>query len=194
MKAGRPEVQRAVEVPSRTNPRGAGRRARLFRGARSAPVAPSIRVHGKPDQRRVGSSCRILKQEVTFTNTSVRSLDWNSYPILRFGEYPEVTPSGVQRIDQKSTGASEDLTGPTAAITKALCDATSVRLREYPDANSCSGRPRPSVAQIGVHPINRMRRAARSTAPRMAVSPPGRAAIRPGFPARGGSVKNGQIA
>jgi CO/xanthine dehydrogenase Mo-binding subunit len=35
-------------------------------------------------------------------------------------------------MDQKSTGAGEELTGPAAAIANALFDATGVRLREYP--------------------------------------------------------------
>jgi nicotinate dehydrogenase subunit B len=81
----------------------------------------------------IQATSRILKEEVTFTDTNVTSLDWNGYPILRFEEYPEVTPIVVQRMDQKSTGAGEELTGPAAAaIANALFDATGVRLREYP--------------------------------------------------------------
>jgi nicotinate dehydrogenase subunit B len=81
----------------------------------------------------VQATSRILKEEVTFTNTNVTSLDWNGYPILRFEECPEITPIVVQHMDQKSTGAGEELTGPAAAaIANALFDATGVRLREYP--------------------------------------------------------------
>jgi nicotinate dehydrogenase subunit B len=36
----------------------------------------------------IQATSRILKEEVTFTNTNVTSLDWNGYPILRFEEYP----------------------------------------------------------------------------------------------------------
>src|SRR5262249_61681934 len=35
---------------------------------------------------------RMLKEEVTFNTANVTSLDWNTYPILRFDEAPEVTP------------------------------------------------------------------------------------------------------
>ena len=35
------------------------------------------------------------------TTKRVTSLDWNSYPILRFEECPEVTPVVVQRLDQE---------------------------------------------------------------------------------------------
>lgn len=76
---------------------------------------------------------RMLKEEVTFSKTNVTSLDWNSYPILRFEECPEVTPIVVQRMDQKSTGAGEEsMAAGAAAIANAFFDATGVRMREYP--------------------------------------------------------------
>ncbi len=81
----------------------------------------------------VQATSRMLKEEVTFSNTNVTSLDWNSYPILRFAECPAVTPIVVQRLDQKSSGGGEEVLGPAAAaIANALFDATGVRLREYP--------------------------------------------------------------
>jgi nicotinate dehydrogenase subunit B len=74
-----------------------------------------------------------LKEEVTFSSTNVTSLDWDSYPILRFEECPEVTAVVVQHLEQKSSGGGEELMGPAAAaIANALFDATGVRLREYP--------------------------------------------------------------
>jgi CO/xanthine dehydrogenase Mo-binding subunit len=81
----------------------------------------------------VQATSRILKEEVTFSRTNVTSLDWNGYPVLRFEEYPEVTPIVVQRMDQKSTGAGEEaLCSAAAAIANAFFDATGMRLREYP--------------------------------------------------------------
>jgi len=81
----------------------------------------------------VQATSRMLKEEVTFSKTNVTSLDWNSYPILRFEECPEVTPIVVQRIDQKSTGAGEEVMAATAgAIACAFFDATGVHMREYP--------------------------------------------------------------
>jgi nicotinate dehydrogenase subunit B len=81
----------------------------------------------------IQATSRILKEEVTFTKTRVTSLDWNSYPILRFAEHPDVTPIVVQRLDQPSTGAGEEVLGPAAAaIANAFFDATGVRLRQYP--------------------------------------------------------------
>jgi nicotinate dehydrogenase subunit B len=81
----------------------------------------------------VQATSRMLKEEVTFNRTNVTSLDWNSYPILRFEECPEVTPIVVQRIDQRSTGAGEEVMAATAgAIACAFFDATGVRMTEFP--------------------------------------------------------------
>jgi CO/xanthine dehydrogenase Mo-binding subunit len=75
----------------------------------------------------------MFKEEVTLDGASVTSLDWSSYPILRFDEYPKVTPVVVQRIDQRSTGAGEEvMAAAAAAIANAFFDATGVRMREYP--------------------------------------------------------------
>src|SRR5205814_2005117 len=76
---------------------------------------------------------RILKEEVTFSTTGVTSLDWNTYPNLRFEEFPEVTPIVVQRLNERSTGAGEEvMAGAAAAIANAFFDATGVRMQEYP--------------------------------------------------------------
>jgi CO/xanthine dehydrogenase Mo-binding subunit len=76
---------------------------------------------------------RTLKEEVTFDKSGVTSLDWVSYPVLRFAEHPDVVPVVVQRLDEPSTGAGEEVMGATtAAIANAFFDATGVRLRQYP--------------------------------------------------------------
>jgi nicotinate dehydrogenase subunit B len=81
----------------------------------------------------VQAASRMLKEEVTFSNTNVTSLDWNSYPILRFEESPAVTTVVVQHMDQPLSGGGEELMGPAAAaIANAFFDATGARLREYP--------------------------------------------------------------
>jgi CO/xanthine dehydrogenase Mo-binding subunit len=93
------------------------------------PAAVENQISGQ----LVQAASRTLKEEVTFSKTNVTSLDWNSYAILRFGETPAVTPIVVQRMDQKSTGAGEEVVAAaSAAIANAFFDATGVRLREYP--------------------------------------------------------------
>jgi CO/xanthine dehydrogenase Mo-binding subunit len=74
-----------------------------------------------------------LKEEVQFNRTNVTSLDWSSYQTLRFGEHPAVTPIVVQQLNEKSTGAGEEvLPAVVAAIGNAFFDATGVRLRQFP--------------------------------------------------------------
>jgi nicotinate dehydrogenase subunit B len=75
----------------------------------------------------------MLKEEVTFSPTNVTSLDWQSYPILRFGEHPEVTPIVISHPELPSSGAGEEsLAAGAAAIANAFFDATGVRMRRYP--------------------------------------------------------------
>ena len=74
-----------------------------------------------------------LKEELQFSQTNVTSLDWNSYQTLRCGEAPDVTPIVVQRLNEKSTGAGEEvLPAVVGAIGNAFFDATGVRLRQFP--------------------------------------------------------------
>jgi len=81
----------------------------------------------------VQTASRMFKEEVTFSTTGVTSLDWNSYPILRFEECPEVTGVVVQRLDERSTGAGEEVMAAAAgAIANAFFDATGKRMTEYP--------------------------------------------------------------
>jgi CO/xanthine dehydrogenase Mo-binding subunit len=81
----------------------------------------------------IQAASRILKEEVLFSTTNVTTLDWKSYPILRFQEHPQVTPIVVQRPGEPSTGAGEEvLAAAAAAIANAFFDATGVRLRQFP--------------------------------------------------------------
>jgi nicotinate dehydrogenase subunit B len=81
----------------------------------------------------VQAASRMFKEEVTLEGAGVTSLDWSSYPILRFEECPEVTPVVVQRLDQRSTGAGEEVMAAcAAAIANAFFDATGVRMRQFP--------------------------------------------------------------
>ena len=81
----------------------------------------------------IQSTSRVLKEEVTYNDKGVTSLDWNGYPVLRFAEHPEVTPVVVQRLEEPSTGAGEEVMGATAAaIANAFYDATGARMRQFP--------------------------------------------------------------
>ena len=93
------------------------------------PAAIEAQIMGQMIQ----ATSRTLKEEVLFDTEGVTSLDWMSYPVLRFAEHPEVVPVVVQRLDEPSSGAGEEVMGATAvAIANAFYDATGVRLRQYP--------------------------------------------------------------
>ncbi|MDB5773011.1 MAG: isoquinoline 1-oxidoreductase subunit beta IorB, molybdoprotein, partial [Burkholderia sp.] len=69
----------------------------------------------------------------SFNESNVTSLDWGSYPILRFGEAPKVTPIVISHADKPSSGAGEEvLAAAGAALANAFFDATGVRLYERP--------------------------------------------------------------
>jgi CO/xanthine dehydrogenase Mo-binding subunit len=52
---------------------------------------------------------------------------------LRFEECPQVTPVVVQRLNEPSSGAGEEVMAAAAgAIANAFFDATGVRMNEFP--------------------------------------------------------------
>ena len=76
---------------------------------------------------------RALHEEVTFDASRVTSVDWESYPILRFPELPAIEVILVNRPDQPLWGAGEASAVPVAAaLGNAFFDATGVRLRRVP--------------------------------------------------------------
>jgi len=76
---------------------------------------------------------RALLEQVQFTKVRQTSLDWVSYPILRFQDSPAVTTVVVQRLDLDPSGSGEPTTAAVAAaIANAFHDATGVRLYDMP--------------------------------------------------------------
>ena len=74
-----------------------------------------------------------LYEAVQWDETGVTSLDWESYPILRFSNAPVVETVLLNRPDQPPLGAGEAATGPApAAIANAIFAATGLRLRTLP--------------------------------------------------------------
>ena len=76
---------------------------------------------------------RALLEEVRFNADGVTSLDWASYPILKFSQVPEVDTVLINRPDVEPLGAGELATVPVpAAIASAIFDAVGAKLREAP--------------------------------------------------------------
>ena len=74
-----------------------------------------------------------LKERVDFDATAVTSVDWDTYPIMRFSEIPAVETVLIDRPGLPFLGVGEATQGPTAAaIANAVFDAVGVRLRDTP--------------------------------------------------------------
>ena len=81
----------------------------------------------------VQSASWTLKEEVTFDETRITSVDWETYPIITFPEVPRVDVELLDRPDLPPLGAGEATQGPTAAaIANAIHAAVGVRVRDLP--------------------------------------------------------------
>ena len=90
-------------------------------------------IENQMEGNLIMGTSRALKEEVVFDRFRSKSLDWVSYPILRFAESPRVSVRIVQRKDLASTGSGEPPSVPVpAAIANAFFDATGVRIRTAP--------------------------------------------------------------
>jgi nicotinate dehydrogenase subunit B len=76
---------------------------------------------------------RTLIEELKFDYSHVTSLDWETYPILKFPQMPEVAIELIDRPNEKPWGAGEPSAAVIpSAISNAVFDATGVRLRSVP--------------------------------------------------------------
>jgi nicotinate dehydrogenase subunit B len=75
-----------------------------------------------------------LYEGVSFDEKRVTSIDWQTYPILRFNAAPEtIEVQLINRPGQPFLGAGEAAQGPAAAsIANAIASATGKRLRDLP--------------------------------------------------------------
>jgi nicotinate dehydrogenase subunit B len=75
-----------------------------------------------------------LKEGVRLDTGGISSRDWESYPVLRFSEVPEVTVELASPVvDRPPLGVGEASGGPTvAAIGNAVAHALGARLRDLP--------------------------------------------------------------
>lgn len=81
----------------------------------------------------IQSLSRALKEEVKFDEFRIESVDWETYPILKFSEVPEVEIVLINRPEQPALGAGEPSTVTTAAsVANAIFDAVGLRIRQIP--------------------------------------------------------------
>jgi nicotinate dehydrogenase subunit B len=104
-------------------------------------------LHNNEEGAIIQGISRGLREQVSFDKKGVTSVDWVSYPILRFTDAPKLhlvvqsrsdvpindTGATVAASGARSTGGGEPGTVPMpAAIANAFFDATGVRIREMP--------------------------------------------------------------
>jgi CO/xanthine dehydrogenase Mo-binding subunit len=93
------------------------------------PDGASAQIEGSIVQ----SSSWTLKERIRFSTERKLSVDWASYPILRFDEIPDIEVSFMDRSDDPALGVGEAAQGPTAAaIANAVYSATGQRKRRIP--------------------------------------------------------------
>ena len=75
-----------------------------------------------------------LFEAVTFDDTRITSIDWSTYPILRFPSVPDsVDVHVIARPGEPFLGTGEAAQGPAAAaVANAIANATGKRLRDLP--------------------------------------------------------------
>jgi CO/xanthine dehydrogenase Mo-binding subunit len=81
----------------------------------------------------VQSASWTLTERVRFDRRRVTSDTWETYPILRFSQTPQVEVTILDSGTEASVGAGEAAQGPTAAaIGNAVAAAVGVRVRDLP--------------------------------------------------------------
>jgi len=76
---------------------------------------------------------RTLLEELKFDRSMVTSLDWESYPILKFPDVPEIVMDLIDHPAERPWGAGEPSAAVVpSAISNAVFDAVGVRLRSVP--------------------------------------------------------------
>ncbi|GAA2754700.1 molybdopterin cofactor-binding domain-containing protein [Actinopolymorpha rutila] len=76
---------------------------------------------------------RALYEQVRHGRDGVESLDWTTYPVLRFADVPALEVVLLDRPGLPPLGAGEASTPPTpAALANAVDDAVGIRVRELP--------------------------------------------------------------
>jgi nicotinate dehydrogenase subunit B len=81
----------------------------------------------------IQSASWALKEQVRFDTGSGGPIDWETYPVLRFSEVPEIAIELVESDSDLPLGVGEATAGPTAAaIGNAASRALGIRVRDLP--------------------------------------------------------------
>ena len=112
------------------------RQSRAIRATRFY-VAHDCRLIVNPDGVRAQIEGNVIqtvsKEELTWNRSRVTSVDWATYPILRFPDVPEVVMELISRPQDPPWGVGEPAASVVpSAVSNAVFDATDIRLRSVP--------------------------------------------------------------
>jgi nicotinate dehydrogenase subunit B len=112
-------------------------RARLVRAVAAIDSGQAVNPNGIANQTEgaiLQSASWTLYESVTFDDTRITSVDWSTYPILRFDAVPDsIDVHVIDRPGQPFLGSGEAGQGPAAAaVANAVADATGHRFRDLP--------------------------------------------------------------
>lgn len=112
-------------------------RPRLVRAVAAVDAGQVVNPDGLVNQIEgaiLQSMSWTLYEAVTFDDTRITSIDWQTYPILRFNSVPDrVEVHVINRPGQPFLGSGETGQGPAAAsLANAIANATGKRLRDLP--------------------------------------------------------------
>ncbi len=90
-------------------------------------------VKNQIEGNMVQTTSRALLEDLQFDRSRVTSVDWATYPIIKFPDVPEVVIDLIDRPTEKPWGAGEPTSAVVpAAIANAIFDATGARIRSVP--------------------------------------------------------------
>lgn len=96
----------------------------------------SINIDGIKNQTEGGmiqAASWTLREQVKFNDQHVTSTDWESYPIFRFSDAPDVEVVVLNQPEEEPLGAGEAAQGPAAAaVANAVYNACGKRIRDLP--------------------------------------------------------------
>jgi CO/xanthine dehydrogenase Mo-binding subunit len=112
-------------------------RARLVRAVAAVDSGQVVSPDGLTNQIEgaiMQSASWTLYEAVTFDESRITSIDWQTYPILRFDAVPDkIDVHIINRPGQPFLGSGETGQGPAAAsLANAIANATGKRLRNLP--------------------------------------------------------------
>ena len=81
----------------------------------------------------IQSASRAILEQVNFDTSKITSVDWRTYPILRFQDSPDIDITLIDHPDQPGVGRRRDRHPDHATgHANAIFDATGQRMRRYP--------------------------------------------------------------